>query len=354
MKVRNHRRMILCWPGLAVFFSFTAQTAWAQADFYKDKTISILQGSSPGGTGDLMVQAIIPFLRKYIPGEPTIIREYMPGGGGRKAANHLFRTVRPDGLTIGNIGLGLVTHATLGETGVQYDLKKFHYLGSSHSRYHWVFLTWNKAGLSTVEKLRAASGVRIGAQTVGHAVYMTGRMFAHLIGVKEPRFVTGYSDIELDAAMQQGEVDGRVRNADAIVGRLPHWIGERLVDFHSIINVPMEAKHPHFGYLPELGTFAQSKEERELLRLLRDFRQAGSPYILSPGIPGERVTMLQDAFRKAYRDPAFHAAFKKVVGQDASPLMPEEQEKVIRALPDDPKVIELFKRFTGPDPLPPR
>jgi tripartite-type tricarboxylate transporter receptor subunit TctC len=354
MNVRNQRWKILWCLGLAVSFPCTVQTARAQADFYKGKTISILQGSSPGGTGDLMVQAIIPFLRKYIPGDPTIIREYMPGGGGRKAANHLFRAVRPDGLTIGNIGLGLVTHATLGETGVQYELNKFHYLGSSHSRYHWVFLTWNKAGLSTVEKLRAATGVRIGAQTVGHAVYMTGRLFAYLIGVNEPSFVTGYSDTEIDAAMQQGEVDGRVRNADAIVGRLPHWIGERLVDFHSIINVPLEAKHPHFGYLPELGTFARSKEERELLRLLRDFRQAGSPYILSPGTPGERVAILAAAFRKAYGDPTFHAAFKKLVGQDASPLMPEEQQKVIRELPDDPRIIELFKRFTGPAALPPR
>lgn len=354
MNLRNHRWKSVWCLGLALSFGFTAQTVRAQADFYKDKTISIVEGSAPGGTGDLMVQAIIPFLRKYIPGEPTIIREYMPGAGGRKAANHLFAVARPDGLTIGNIGLGLVTHATLGETGVQYDLKKFHYLGSSHSRYHWVFLTWNKAGLGSVEKLRAASGVRIGAQTVGHANYITGRLFAHLIGVKEPRFVTGYSDPELDAAMEQSEIDGRVRNADAVVGRLSTWVEQRLVDFHSIINVPAEAKHLHFGYLPELGTFARSREERELLRLLRDFRQAGSPYILPPGTPGERVAILQDAFRKAYRDPAFHAAFKKLVGQDASPVMPEEQEKIIRALPDDPKLIELFKRFTGPDPLPPR
>jgi hypothetical protein len=202
-----------------------------------------------------------------------------------------------------------------------------------------------------VDKLRAASGVRIGAQTVGHANYMTGRLFAHLIGVKELRFVTGYSDTELDAAMQQGEIDGRVRNADAIVGRFPHWIEQRLVDIHAIINVPVEAKHPHFGYLPELGSFAQSREERELLRLLRDFRRAGSPYILAPATPGERVAILQNAFRKTFRDPAFPTAFKKLVGQDASPLMPEEQEKVIRELPDDPKIIE---RFTGPDPLPSR
>jgi len=354
MNAGSQRWKLLGCLGLALAFSFMSQTARAQADFYKGKTISILQGSSPGGTGDLMVQALIPFLRKYIPGEPVIIREYMPGAGGRKAANHLFATARPDGLVIGNIGLGLVTHATLGESGVQYDLKKFRYLGSTHSRYHWAFLTWSKAGLDTVEKLRAASGVRLGAQTVGHAVYITGRLFAYLIGIKEPRFVTGYSDPELDAAMEQGEIDGRVRNADAIIGRLPHWIEQRLVDIHSIINVPEDAKHPNFGHLPELGTFARSREEQELLRLLRNFRQAGSPYILPPATPDQRVAVLSEAFRKAYRDPAFHAAFKKIVGQDASPLMPAEQEKIIRELPDDPKVIELFKRFTGPDPLPPR
>ncbi len=354
MNIKESPWKVLTYMGLTVAFLLMSREIRAQADFYKGKTITILQGSSAGGTGDLMVRAIVPFLKKYIPGEPTIVNEYMPGGGGRKAANHLFKAARPDGLTIGNIGLGLVTHATLGETGVQYELKKFHYLGSSHSMYHWVFMTWNKAGLSTLEKLRAPTGVRIGAQTVGHAVYMTGRLFAHLIGVKEPKFVTGYSDTELDAALQQGEIDARVRNADAVLVRTPQWVKQGLVDFHAIIEVPAGARHPHFGHLPELGTFARSREERELLRLLRSFRQAGSPYILPPGMPGERVAILREAFRKALRDPEFHAAFKKLVGQDASPLMPEEQEKIIRELPDDPHIIALFKRFTGPDPLPPR
>ena len=83
-------------------------------------------------------------MKKHIPGEPTILSEYMGGSGGIKAANHIFRNTKPDGLTIGRIGGGLVANAVLGEKGVLYDLNKFIYLGSPHSTYHWVFLRARK------------------------------------------------------------------------------------------------------------------------------------------------------------------------------------------------------------------
>ena len=63
----------------------------AQESFFKGKSIVIIQGRDPGGTGDLRVKALFPFLQKYIPGNPTIVSEYMPGGGSRKAANHIFQ-----------------------------------------------------------------------------------------------------------------------------------------------------------------------------------------------------------------------------------------------------------------------
>ena len=87
----------------------------AQAPFYQGKTITIIQGRDPGGTGDMRVRAMLPFLQKYIPGNPSIVNEYMPGGGSRKAANHVFRSTRPDGLIIGNLGLGMISSALLGE-----------------------------------------------------------------------------------------------------------------------------------------------------------------------------------------------------------------------------------------------
>ena len=93
---------------------------FSQADFYRGKTITMIQGRDPGGTGDLRVKAMMAFLQKHIPGNPTVISEYMPGGGGRKAANHIFRSARPDGLTIGNAGASMVQLEILGESGVLY------------------------------------------------------------------------------------------------------------------------------------------------------------------------------------------------------------------------------------------
>jgi hypothetical protein len=68
----------------------------------------------------------------------------------------------------------------------------------------------------------------------------------------------------------------------------------------------------------------------------------------------ERIRSLRAAFRKALRDPEFHREFKKLSGFEASPLMPEEQDKAIRELPRDRDVVELFKKLSGADPLPPR
>src|SRR5574342_439549 len=92
-------------------------TLWVSVGFvpsYAFSQASFFQGRDPGGTGDLRVRALFPFLHKYIPGNPTIVSEYMPGGGSRKAANHVYRSARPDGLTIGNFSSAVVSLALLG------------------------------------------------------------------------------------------------------------------------------------------------------------------------------------------------------------------------------------------------
>lgn len=335
--------------GLAV-----TDAAYSQAPFYQGRTITIIQGREPGGTGDMRARATFGFLKKYIPGNPTIITEFMPGGGGRKAANHIFRGAPADGTVIGNVGAGLIANAVLGQTGVQYDLSKLGYLGTPNSASHYVFLSRQEAGFTTLEKLRAASGVRIGAQTVGHDIYINGRMFAWLLGLKEPRFVTGYSGPEVDAALLRGEVDARANIADTLVHRTPEWIEKRLVNFHSIIEIPKGDKHPRFANLPEVETFTKTDRERKVVALNRAFRLGGSPFILPPGTPREAADILREAFRKIFSDPEFHKEFKKLTGDDPTPIMPETLEKYVRELPRDPDTIARFKTLAGADPLPAR
>lgn len=329
-------------------------TAQAQAPFYQGKTITIVQGRDPGGTGDIRVRAMIPFLQKHIPGNPTIINEYMPGGGSRKAANYIYQSAPPDGLTIGNMSSGMVSVAVLGDKGVSYDLDKFFFLGSPFSSHHAVFVTRKEAGLSTIEKLRGASGIRIGGQSVGFSTYNEGRLFAYILGLKEPRFVTGYGGAELDPALMRGEIDARATSADTVLRRNPDWLKKGLVDFHAIIEVPKGEKHSVFPHLPELESFARSEKDRRLLAMQRAFRVTGQPFILPPGTPKGRVEILQQAFRNTYRDPEFHKEYKRIARDDPTPLMPEDHERTIREIPRDREVIEIFKKIIGSGPLPSR
>src|SRR5262249_8117674 len=148
----------------------------AQANFYEGKTITLLATRAAGGTGDLRSRAVVTFLKKHIPGNPNIVMAYMDGGGGRKGANQLHSSVKPDGLTIGAASGTIISLAIMGESGVNYDIDKFIYLGTAESENHNVLYTRRELGLDTIEKLRAASGVRIGAQSVGHVSYVVGRM----------------------------------------------------------------------------------------------------------------------------------------------------------------------------------
>src|SRR5258705_13230667 len=157
-------------------------TAFAQADFYKGKKIKIIRGGGPGGSGEFQTRALVRFLEKYIPGKPTLMVEFIEGAAGRKAANVIYSSTKPDGLTIGSIGAGLVVGPILGLPGSSYDLDKFIYLGSTDGGDPYVFYTKAEVGLDSLAKLRAASGERFGAHSVGHPVYVTGRIIAYLLG----------------------------------------------------------------------------------------------------------------------------------------------------------------------------
>jgi tripartite-type tricarboxylate transporter receptor subunit TctC len=328
--------------------------AFSQAPFYQGKTIKIIAGTAPGGIGDNRVKAMAPYLRKYIPGSPAIVVEYMDGGGGRQVGNHMFRNARPDGLTLGAFSSSVLGLSILRETGVMYDVDKFIYLGSPESSSHLVFYTRKEAGFNNLEKLRAATGVRVGGRPVGHSAYIAARLFAYFLGLKEPKFIPGYGAPELDLALLNGEVDARANTATSVWQRNPDWVEKGLMNFHAIYAIPKELKHDRFGHLPEIETFAKTERERKLLALSRIFRLTGSPYVLPPGTPKDRVEILQEAVRKTFKDSDFYREYQKIVGEEASPMTPEELTKAIQETPREPELIELFKIFSGAAPLPPR
>jgi hypothetical protein len=171
---------------------------------------------------------------------------------------------------------------------------RFIYLGSAFSRFSAVFVTRRKAALDNLEKLRGASGTRIGADSVGHHHYIVGRLFAWITGLKEPRFVTGYSGPEVDLALLRGEVDARSQGGHSIIARTPDWIEKGLVHFHAVFEIP-----------------------------------------------------------RGFSDPEFIKRFAELTGAEAFPLMPDEKALAVREIPRDAATIKLFNRIAGTDPLPP-
>lgn len=339
---------------LVLFLSCAAADVSAQAPFYQDKTITVVLGGPPSGSADLRTRGVIQSLRRHIPGNPVIVMQYMGGGGGRQAANHVYTAAKPDGLTIGSMGAALVTNAVLGATGVQYDIDKLTYLGTPDSAQQYLFVTHRHAGLDTLEKLRAAQGVRIGAQSVGHPVYITGRLFAFMLGLNQPRFVVGFTGPEIDMAIERQEADARANTGDSMVRRNREWLEKGLIDIHASIQIPKGESHPRFTKVPDLETFAKSDIEKKILQMFRSFRQAGQSFFLPPGVPPERVQILREAMRKTLSDPEFLKEYRKLSGEAPTPLMPEALEKVVRELPRDPEAIGIFNKLAGSDPLPPR
>ena len=346
-------RMILV-TAIFVLSLFFVESGRAQTPFYQDKTITVILGGPPAGSADLRTRGVINILRKHIPGNPTMVMQYMGAGGGRQAANHVYGVAKPDGLTIGSMGAALVTNAVLGATGVQYDIDKLIYLGTPDSAQHYLFITHRHAGLDTLEKLRSAPGVRIGGQSVGHPVYITGRLFAYILGLKDPKFVVGFTGPEIDIAIAQREADARVNTGDSILRRNRDWLDKGLIDIHASIEIPKGERHPRFAQAPDLESFAKSEREKKILGMFRAFRLAGQNFFLPPGVPKDRSQILVEAMRKTLGDPEFSREYQKLSNETPTPLTAEALEKIIRELPRDAATVEVFNKLAGADPLPAR
>jgi tripartite-type tricarboxylate transporter receptor subunit TctC len=356
-RFRNYRfsALILFFLLPVALTVFCVDPAFPQAPFYQGKTITLIIGSGPGGAGDLRAKALAPFLAKHIPGNPTITFQYMPGAGGRKAANHLYNSTRPDGLTLFRISSSIVPYAVLGESGVQYDIDKLIYLGTTEHILYYVFVTRKEAALNSLAKLRTTSGVRIGSAPVGHTGYIHSRVTAYLLDMKEPRIIPGYENEDLDLAFARGEVDAQVASTVTVVEQ--DFLNKKSVDFHAAIEIPKGRTDPRFAHLslPDIESFAKSEKEKKFLNMMRAFRSIGTALLLPPGTPKDRVDILKEAVRKTHTDPAFINEYRKMTGgDDPTPLMPDEQAKVVKEIPRDAETIELFKKFAGTGPLPSR
>src|SRR5581483_6163498 len=125
------------WPTLAAAaaITFAAGPSGAEdvAQFFKGKQINLVVGTSPGGGYDTYARLLARRFGSYIPGNPNIVVQNMPGAGSNKAASYIYAVAPKDGTARGAIFSGAIVQPLLGDTPVQHDPSKFIYLGNANN-----------------------------------------------------------------------------------------------------------------------------------------------------------------------------------------------------------------------------
>src|SRR5882757_3865314 len=109
-------------------------------EFYKGRSVPLVIGYSVGSGYDIYARLLARFIGKYIPGNPTIVPQNMPGAGSLKAAMYLYGIAPKDGSVIATIGRSAPIEPLLGDA--QFDGRSFTWLGSIASNSS-VCTTWH-------------------------------------------------------------------------------------------------------------------------------------------------------------------------------------------------------------------
>ena len=174
------------------------------ADFYRGKTVRVIVGYGPGGNYDLYGRLAAEFLGRHIPGNPTVIAVNMPGAGGFKAVDYLYKVAPQDGTHLGSVAQQLAM-TLLVDDKMGIDPSRFNYLGRLTSMVD-VAVALPKSGINSFEDARKRE-VTVGA---GHST-STSAVYARALNAyagSRFKIVTGYSGTaEIQLAVERGEVD---------------------------------------------------------------------------------------------------------------------------------------------------
>lgn len=315
-------------------------------DFYNGKTVRMVVAFAPGGGFDTYSRAIARHMGKHIPGRPNIIVENMTGAGGIIQMNYMYQKARPDGLIIGNNIGGLIMQQLMGAKGIEYDARKFEYIGVPTVDHAVCGLTKASAITSMEKWFAAKEPVKLGGVGPGGQASDVPRTIQAALGLPI-QVVDGYKGTaNIRLAAESGELAGGCWAWESIKTTWRKGIesGEVVVVLQT-----MPKKHPELPHVPLDIDFAKSEEARRLLKYgIHDTAIITRLYFLPPGTPKERVQMLRRAFSDTLRDGEFLAETKKS-RLDLNPVSGDEIERVVAGLFHlDPGMVARLKDVLVP------
>ena len=274
--------------------------------FYKGRTITLTIPTSPGGINDISGRLVSRHLGKFIPGQPNIIVQNVPGGGGLIAANKLYNTAEHDGTVIAIIQRGTPQVAIQGDPQAKFDPLKFTWLGSlsSYASDRYLLLVNAQNPVKSAEDLRkTALRIKLGGDQPG-STNLTFAVMAKLVLGLNIDIVRGYPGAApMFLAMQNGELDGQVIGYNSVRAGQPHLWNDKLL--RPLVQFGRETRLPDLADTPTGQELLSDPASKALLAFAELPFQMALPFLAPPGLPADRANALQAAFVQMVRDPAF-------------------------------------------------
>jgi tripartite-type tricarboxylate transporter receptor subunit TctC len=330
-----------------VFFGalagLAAAPAHAQSDDFKGKTVTIVTSTGPGGGYDLIARVISRHMPRYLPGQPNMIVQNMPGGGNVLATNHMYTVAPKDGTMIAVINNAIPLTQTIDGPGVRFDARKFNWLGSTGAK-NSVTFAWHTAGITSIKQVMERE-LTLGGTARGSDIVIYPTVMNQLLGTKF-KIVLGYkSSAEISIAMERGEVQSRSNNYSSLISDQPDWIKDKKINVLVQVGAKKDKRLPD---VPLLTDLARNDEERQVLSLISAPIALGQPYLAPPEVPADRVAILRKAFAATLVDKIFIAETEKL-NFEIEPLSGEEIAQVVnRTIEATPAVVAKAKEAMGP------
>ncbi len=275
---------------------------------YKDKTIHFIVGYSAGGSFDAYTRLIARHFSKHVPGNPTTLVENMTGAGGIILANHMFTKAKPDGLTIGAWAAPLILQHIVGNEATKFDGRKFGWLGVP-GPYDTVCTFSRESGIKTAQDWFAAKrNVKISSIGRGTSTFDVPSLAKVALGLPM-QIIEGYKGgADARLAVESGEVDGYCGSWQTV--KAPWRAALESGKIQPVLQMTLKT-HPELKEVPLAINYAKTDEARLLLRVADNAHGAQFPYSVPPGMPSDRLQILQKAFMDTLRDPGLVAEANK-------------------------------------------
>jgi tripartite-type tricarboxylate transporter receptor subunit TctC len=339
MMTAAHRLAIAL--GTALLLCATA--AFAQTDFYRGKTVTLVISSSTGGGYDIMGRALARHLPRHIPGNPRVIVTNMPGAGGIVAMNYLYRAARKDGTYIGGVQNNLPFEPLLGTKEAIYDATKFNWLGSPSIEVGLIAV-WKTLPVNSLDDLKSRE-ISVGSSGANSTPSFYARLLNETLKTKM-KIVVGYpGQNEVYLAMERGEVDGFPSLFyNTLNATRPNWRTEK--NLKLILQYGLE-KEPALPDVPSALDLVTDPEDKQLLQAGLAMVTVGRPYLMPPGVPEDRVALMRKAFEDTLKDPAFLAEAQRLsLGVRNSRTGPQVQAVLEEAYKTPPEIVARLRTLS--------